>query len=760
MKTFNFKNIKLQNYCCYVDPLSWEFKPSTIMLITGPNGSGKSTIVNSLYYCLYGMTPDGLRGEDVVNNKTKKNCSAVLEFDFDNSNYKISRYVKHYKFGTTSFLYKDDKIIAKGSREVNNIINNMIPRKTLSNTMFFGSHIKDFFTDTTDANRKEIFRNLLSLEKWKEYYDITSDILNKKQSELTQVETIYQMLIDNCKNTEIKIRDEKIRIETNKQLQLSKIHDKEIEITQTKDDLEKAKNDLDIITNSLNKELVVLKDKELEINKINSSLELEIMKTKQKFSDQINNFENKKQTEIKNVNDIYSQMQTTKDEKLKEEEAKITKLKVERNKKLIELKEKRDEIEKLKSERDEKINSINKQIWTEEGNVKTSKTRIKELNNALQLDGVCPTCAREITEDSKRHLKKLIEDKNRSVQISLEQISKLKTNLTKINQEYDIDKKIFEINNEEEKVEKDYPIESLLTKIHQNYNQEIISLNKLRQNNISKIENKYEEKKHNLICQQDNELTQIKSHFNISNLNNDLIEIRQRVSNLEQEKRTNKNRVDEILMQLASCESELKSYKNFKPDESLLLNLENDLNEFNIKKLSVEVQKKNLEKDIKIYKFWKTGFSNTGIPSLLIDDSIPYMNQRIAYYLSLIGSSRYSVSFDTMSETKTSGFKDKISVNVIDNLTMANKQVQLSSGQKRLIDIATMFTLKDLYERVSNVSFNTIIFDEIFDALDTENSLVVSKAIEKIVQEKAIVIVIISHHEITTIDTNDVYQLK
>ena len=132
---------------------------------------------------------------------------------------------------------------------------------------------------------------------------------------------------------------------------------------------------------------------------------------------------------------------------------------------------------------------------------------------------------------------------------------------------------------------------------------------------------------------------------------------------------------------------------------------------------------------------------------MLIDEAIPFMNETITKYLDLITNGRYLVSFDTLSETKAGEFRDKISVNVLDTHTKANQRTQLSGGQTRIIDIATILTLGDLQSNINNVKFNILIFDEIFDSLDDENIGYVSKVLNKLKKEKAIYIISHQHQD-------------
>jgi len=169
-----------------------------------------------------------------------------------------------------------------------------------------------------------------------------------------------------------------------------------------------------------------------------------------------------------------------------------------------------------------------------------------------------------------------------------------------------------------------------------------------------------------------------------------------------------------------------------------------------------ELKKSIIEQSelITMVEFWKIGFSPSGIPNILIDESIPFMNSKVSEYLEKISGGRYIVSFDTMRETKSGEFRDEISVNVLDTQTKANMRKKLSGGQTRVVDIATILTLSDLQCLVQDVKFNIMLFDEIFDALDDENIGYVSKILRYLAKDKSIFL--ISHRHIDSIEADEV----
>ena len=174
---------------------------------------------------------------------------------------------------------------------------------------------------------------------------------------------------------------------------------------------------------------------------------------------------------------------------------------------------------------------------------------------------------------------------------------------------------------------------------------------------------------------------------------------------------------------------------------------------------SIIEERSTYDKKIRMINFWKTGFSASGIQSMLIDEAIPFMNKRIGHYMELLCGGRYKVTFDTLKATKDAKeFRDKISVNVFDTQTHSDARVKFSGGQTRLVDIGTILTLADLQANVQDVSVNIILFDEIFDALDDENIRYASNLLRLASKDKWVGI--ISHRHIDSIEADNVLEFR
>ena len=99
MRNIKFVETGMVNFGPYVDQMVLKFQEDQLTLIVGPNGVGKTMALDSIPFTLFGMTSKGLKGDDIVNNVTNKNCHTWVEFHIDSDKYIVKRYQKYNKFG-------------------------------------------------------------------------------------------------------------------------------------------------------------------------------------------------------------------------------------------------------------------------------------------------------------------------------------------------------------------------------------------------------------------------------------------------------------------------------------------------------------------------------------------------------------------------------------------------------------------------------------------------------------------------------------
>ena len=114
MKRIIFKQIKIKNFLSIgKDEVSLDFS-SGINLITGENqdkggrnGVGKSSLIESIYWCLFGNTIRDIKKDKVIHNQSKKGCEVILDFEIETGNnknvYRITRSLEPSKLVLETF---------------------------------------------------------------------------------------------------------------------------------------------------------------------------------------------------------------------------------------------------------------------------------------------------------------------------------------------------------------------------------------------------------------------------------------------------------------------------------------------------------------------------------------------------------------------------------------------------------------------------------------------------------------------------------
>jgi len=146
------------------------------------------------------------------------------------------------------------------------------------------------------------------------------------------------------------------------------------------------------------------------------------------------------------------------------------------------------------------------------------------------------------------------------------------------------------------------------------------------------------------------------------------------------------------------------------------------MNNAKVKYLAEDAKIQEKRELLMMVEFWVDMFSDRGIPSMLIDDSIPTLNKIMKEELEKIAPGKYIFHFDTLSTMKSGDVRDKISVNVLNLDNGADKYCMLSGGEKRQIDVCCMRALRMLTEDLYQKNINITLLDEILDSLDEDNT--------------------------------------
>lgn len=140
--------------------------------------------------------------------------------------------------------------------------------------------------------------------------------------------------------------------------------------------------------------------------------------------------------------------------------------------------------------------------------------------------------------------------------------------------------------------------------------------------------------------------------------------------------------------------------------------LEKELTSLVKEKDQIKEQRRLLELKLSYIQFWFIGFSDKGLPSFLLDDSLPFLNEAVNTYLRFLAP-ELDLYFDTQREKTTGGQVEDFTVLIDDD---SRKYYSLSGGERKRIDLAILFGLSNYQNQF--VPTNLLFLDEIFANLD------------------------------------------
>jgi len=716
MRIVEFQEVGMKNFGPYIDPMVLPFKNNSLTLMTGPNGIGKTMSLDAIPFTLYGITTKKAKGDDVVNNVVGKNCETYVKFKVNDDQYIVTRYHKYTKLGNTVIVNKNGVDIKMGQKEVLPEMEKVLcSQKAFMNTLMFGQKVKDFFTDLVDSDKKEIFRKILNLEKYQDYY---------KQADYKLKLTVQDLqVMQNDLQVDIRLLKDTVDQITSLTLAKTEFYKNiENEIAEYK----KSLRENDRLLKQWQDQLGLLKIEDMtEIDKKLNEVLNKLQSLDTKYGLMYSELDKQKNIKISEIKEqaYKAEAKTKEDYSKKKEDLGELKLKA------------LDKITALNQELQKQLHSFDLEIETSNQLIIGLETRVGEIeSDVLNSEiSVCPTCEQDVSEKTIELLQNKVHNYHVEIANHLKKIMDIQQLQKQMKQEVGENEillqervKIIRGQIEELKSIESQEVKEILTRLTTAKNQvELLCLSQSKDYGKKSAVEKQSltaEKAELQTKKQSIEQEQQK----VNEINETILKLNQQIKTINDRIKFTEERVYD--------ETQLKSY----------IKKEGEL-EHSIHQLTESMKTKN--DDTEVLQFWKTAYSPSGIPSMLIDEAIPFMNNKVSHYLDLLTNGRYIVSFDTMDETKAGDFRDKISVRVIDTHTQANSRVQLSGGQTRIIDIATILTLGDLQSNINDVTFNILLFDEIFDALDDENIGYVSKILNKLKTDRSIYIISHQHQD-------------
>lgn len=204
-----FKKIRWMNFLSTGNVMTEiQLDRSKSTLIVGENGAGKSTMLDALYFALFGRPFRNINKPQLVNSITGKHALVEIEFSIGKKEYMIRRGIKPAVFD----IFVDGELLNQNAtaREYQDVLEKTILRmnpKSFGQIVVLGSANFVPFMQLPAQHRREVIEDLLDIQ----IFSIMNSLLKDKQIDNKTKSTDVDYKIDLC---EQKIELHKKHIET------------------------------------------------------------------------------------------------------------------------------------------------------------------------------------------------------------------------------------------------------------------------------------------------------------------------------------------------------------------------------------------------------------------------------------------------------------------------------------------------------------------------------------------------------------------
>jgi DNA repair exonuclease SbcCD ATPase subunit len=312
-------SITIKNFKSYGDnETTLNLVGNCIRLLNGVNGCGKSSFVEAILWCLFGKSSDS--ADEVVNRKIKKDCKVEFIFKIGEDEYSIIRFRKHTEHKNKILVFKNQKDISPlRSDDTQGLINEIIGLnyRTLTSSMVFSTEFFTPFLRSRPSDRLTTFESVLSLRDINRWSDTGKLLKSAIDDEITGISSTKERINFGISSIKTSLEDYKLKVKENL-LQFKRDKDelikREVDIKQEIIDLSeinfaeelKKNEDYDKISknnaelaeeirseisklkeiNKLSTELFEVKEKIIQLSKINVNEELLLIEEKNRIKNE------------------------------------------------------------------------------------------------------------------------------------------------------------------------------------------------------------------------------------------------------------------------------------------------------------------------------------------------------------------------------------------------------------------------------------------------------------------------------------------
>jgi DNA repair exonuclease SbcCD ATPase subunit len=630
------------------------------------NGAAKSALFESLVWCLYGQLMRPLTQDDIIRLGTSS-VNVLVYLDPEDGTEPIIIQRKRIKGKGTEVAVTTKSGVclfpANSVKDIQPQIDSWLGLdfRTFTNSVYFGRGLVKFFMSASDAERKELLETILQLVSFDDALD------NAKATAKTALEDVVTADKAIAIN-EALITEKKSTLTFYESSFKSVKKQRETELPELKRLLEEN-----------------LKNREVK-NTLASNISTEINDITKEYSKKIEDLE-------KSLLDKGKVIKKNTLNKIAEEEGWLTH-KIEEvsesYKNLIHLEENEKD---LLTEKSKAVAAVYMTKFGEYSRIKADIANIgKQIEKTQSLGVFCNSCGQGISSIYKDEvIKKFVEE---VLILKMAEMDKEK-DLEELNQEnkdftskISLSSKCIEAHNQKLNV--------VINEVKEEYGRKLAAINQ--------EETKY-------VLEEAEEANKLKKLWDKEN--KELLEEKWRLSYAF---------VEEIgIMNLAiqQMESSIKAIET--AYENCLKNVQSlvdDIKKFEKSIEMTEIEKKKALKTKDLADFWIEGFGAKGIKSFIFESALPYLTERANKYSTYLTGGTVVIDILPTTMVKSTGnAKEKLFIQAKNKLG-ANVYDGNSDGERRRIDICVLLALQDLISTRATKVWNTLIFDEVMDALD------------------------------------------
>jgi DNA repair exonuclease SbcCD ATPase subunit len=426
MKKIVFNNLKIKNFLSVGEKEIIINFQSGINLITGENkdkdsrnGVGKSSIIESIYWSLFGNTLRDIKKDKIIHNHSKKNCSVELNFTITQYNqtkqYKLIRSLEPNK---VSLQEDGDDISMSTMPKTDAYIKKLIGanEEVFQNAVIMSANNTQPFMAQKRVDKRKFIEGVLQLNIFGEMLLQARSDFNEAKNENTKLSSVF---LEQQKNIEIYtnqinknkiIKEEKlkniqakIKNTKNKIKEISSLNFEalEKELIKTREELDKKEQDLDYLeSKAIPKINESIKNQQQTIQTIQNTIQhlnqakIQMLKKegecptcKRPFED-YNKEENK--TQLQNIESESNKQEgflKIESEKNKNLSDKLSELNILQKKLKEKIEQLREQKEKLfiDSKLLEQLNNTLRDLQKEYEELRLEKDSIEDLLNVIQI---------------------------------------------------------------------------------------------------------------------------------------------------------------------------------------------------------------------------------------------------------------------------------------------------------------------------------------------------------------------------------------